>query len=78
MAVMKTMEFVITKVSMNKYPNVYKNIRSGSRIKRKQYYSLNGGILGVYGTKERAKEEARKRAQKGVKNKRPIKIHYEE
>ena len=77
MAKLKLMEFVISKVSLKKYPNVYKNILTGSKTKQSYYYILNGGMLGVFKSKEDAKKEVMKIAKKGVKGKRPIKIYYD-
>lgn len=77
MATLKRMEFVISKVSLAKYPNVYKNILSGSRTKQSYYYILNGGMLGAFKSIADAKKKANIIAQKGIKGKRPVKIYYD-
>lgn len=70
--VAKKVIFYITKVSDRKLPKIYKNILKSTSKKQKQYYLLNGGLLGTFRTVESAKREANKRAQKGLKNKRPV------
>lgn len=74
MAKVTPREYIISKVSRKRYPNIYKNILETARNKQGHYYLLNGGTMGVFSTVQKAKNYAIRSAQKGIKSKRPIKF----
>ena len=74
MAQLKAHEYVISKVSPKKYPRIYNNILETARNKQGHYYLLNGGMMGVYSSIQKAKDYANRQSQKGIKAKRVVKF----